>query len=145
MMQRFDLVMADPSYELRIKQAMTVKPFNFQIHVLPRKDRSGHYAAIPAPIVTKSLDTTALPSTASTEGKQRVYVLYGSNTGTSEAFAQRIISAAPVHGKLSRLCRGFLQMQTWRLCRLLGCYGHFRRICLQAPFERAYHHHHRLV
>ena len=45
--QRFDLVMHDPTYELELKQTLTIKPHNFFVHALPRKDRS-RLLAIPS-------------------------------------------------------------------------------------------------
>ncbi|KAH9922470.1 cytochrome P450 [Fomitopsis serialis] len=98
--QRFHLVMDDPSYELHIKHAMSIKPADFHIHVMRRKDRSVHYA-IPTAVSSQVPHQTrqqAQAAVASGEGKQPMYVLYGSNTGTSEAFAQRVVSGAPAHG-----------------------------------------------
>ncbi len=34
--QRFDIVMEDPSYTLQLKQTLTIKPLNFRIHAIPR-------------------------------------------------------------------------------------------------------------
>ena len=45
----------------------------------------------------------ALTLTENASQLQQVYVLYGSNTGNSESFAQRIASDAPAHGKISCL------------------------------------------
>lgn len=103
-LQRFDLVMDDPTYELALKQTLTIKPHNFYIHALPRKDR-GRVFALPsaglrsertaqggaqiAPTATVSADAAKL---------QPLYVLYGSNTGNSESFAQRLASDAPAYG-----------------------------------------------
>ena len=39
-MQRLDLVMDDPTYELELKQTLTIKPDEFYIHAIPRKDKS---------------------------------------------------------------------------------------------------------
>ncbi|KAI0687681.1 cytochrome P450 [Cytidiella melzeri] len=39
-LQKFDFEMADPDYELDIKQTLTVKPNNFFIHAIPRKKSS---------------------------------------------------------------------------------------------------------
>ena len=38
-MQRFDLIMDDPSYELELRQTLTIKPRNFYIHAIPRKNK----------------------------------------------------------------------------------------------------------
>jgi cytochrome P450/NADPH-cytochrome P450 reductase len=92
-------VLADSEYDLKIKQTLTIKPDNFFIHAIPRKD-------VPPMVVGTNLrkptpanipGTKGLPL-GDAEGKQRLHVLYGSNTGTSEAFAQRIASAASGKG-----------------------------------------------
>ncbi|OSC98018.1 bifunctional P-450/NADPH-P450 reductase [Trametes coccinea BRFM310] len=103
--QRFDLVMHDPTYELQLKQTLTIKPHNFYIHALPRKNRPRLLAA---PSTSASLhresrgsdtqDQASAVVTADTAKLQPLYVLYGSNTGNSESFAQRIASDAPTHG-----------------------------------------------
>ncbi|KAH9931026.1 cytochrome P450 [Amylocystis lapponica] len=101
--QKFDLVMDDPSYELALKQTLTIKPDKFYFHAIPRKDRS-----IPLVVPGSALlqarrgaykpKATPTASAAGVEAKQPLYVLYGSNTGTSETFAQRIASAAAAYG-----------------------------------------------
>ncbi|KAF7351739.1 Fatty acid hydroxylase [Mycena sanguinolenta] len=72
--QKFDLSLVDPSYTLQIKQTLTVKPKGLYIHAAPRAGGGGAATGVP------------------------FYVLYGSNTGTSEAFAQRIANEAPSYG-----------------------------------------------
>ena len=37
-LQKFNLEFADPDYELEIKQTLTIKPKNFFMHAIPRKD-----------------------------------------------------------------------------------------------------------
>ncbi len=36
--QKFNFELADPDYELEVVQTLTVKPKNFFIHAIPRKD-----------------------------------------------------------------------------------------------------------
>ncbi|KAJ2999753.1 hypothetical protein NUW54_g6889 [Trametes sanguinea] len=103
--QRFDLVMHDPTYELQLKQTLTIKPHNFYIHALPRKNRPRLFAAPPTSASlhgqvggTSVHDQASAVVTADTAKLQPLYVLYGSNTGNSESFAQRIASDAPTHG-----------------------------------------------
>ncbi|KAH9836403.1 cytochrome P450 [Rhodofomes roseus] len=105
--QRFDVMMDDPSYELAIKQTLTIKPKDFRIRVAPRKDR-GHPVA--RPITTRGSaflqgrggskvpGQAAVERSGSAGAKQPVYVLYGSNTGTSETFAQRVVNDAAARG-----------------------------------------------
>lgn len=97
--QRFDLVVADSSYDLKLKQTLTLKPDNFYIHAIPRKNTVP--MLIPEATSTQvsggPLHTNTLSSEAS-GSNQGLCVLYGSNTGTSESFAQRIASGATARG-----------------------------------------------
>ncbi|KAH9891895.1 bifunctional P-450/NADPH-P450 reductase [Cubamyces lactineus] len=102
-LQRFDLVMHDPAYELELKQTLTIKPHNFLIHAIPRKNKpslrailSMSQSAEKAPAV-QAVSNAAAPAPDTTKLKP-MYVLYGSNTGSSESFAQRIASEAPAFG-----------------------------------------------
>ncbi|KAJ7181531.1 fatty acid hydroxylase [Mycena crocata] len=97
--QKFDLCFADPSYTLQLKQTLTVKPKNFYIHARRRTDTPVFYATPSSNLQSGS--TNREPSIAlnvDSSALQPLYVFYGSNTGTSEAFAQRIVSAAASYG-----------------------------------------------
>lgn len=102
-MQRFTFVMDDPSYNLHLKQTLTIKPHDFYIHAIPRTDKK---SIIPVSIPSSTLLRThnrdadaASTAYASGVDKKPMYVLYGSNTGTSESFAQQIASSSYKHGK----------------------------------------------
>ncbi|KAH9850173.1 bifunctional P-450/NADPH-P450 reductase [Lenzites betulinus] len=101
-LQHFDLVMHDPTYELELKQTLTIKPHNFAIHALPRKDKSRVFAIPSATLLSAHAASTQRDRSgtvsASAANLQPLYVLYGSNTGNSESFAQRLASDAPAHG-----------------------------------------------
>ncbi|KAI0631143.1 fatty acid hydroxylase [Trametes polyzona] len=98
LIQKFDVVMHDPSYTLELKQTMTIKPKRFYIHAIPRKRASSPVpVSLSSPLVGAPHTQKAAPS-AHAEPKQKLYVVYGSNTGTSQTFAQRIASDAPAHG-----------------------------------------------
>ncbi|KAJ6631867.1 cytochrome P450 [Mycena sp. CBHHK59/15] len=97
--QRFDLSFVDPSYRLDIRQTLTVKPKGLKIYAHPRGSKPFLYATPSSTL--KSANTSegvSLPPTAGPSSGLPMYVLYGSNTGTSEAFAQRIANAAPSYG-----------------------------------------------
>jgi cytochrome P450 / NADPH-cytochrome P450 reductase len=94
--------MEDPSYTLELKQTLTIKPDGFYFHATPRT------GAPPLVIGTKAAASVSKnkgdihgSAAATDEDEQKVplYVLYGSNTGSSEAFAQRIASAASGKGE----------------------------------------------
>ena len=104
-MQRLDLVMDDPTYELELKQTLTIKPHNFYIHTIPRKDKPRLLAIPSSTLLSDSSSRERAASGATVAGDvaslHPLYVLYGSNTGSSEAFAQRLASAATSHGEFS--------------------------------------------
>ncbi|KAI0819916.1 fatty acid hydroxylase [Trametes gibbosa] len=106
-LQKFDIVMDDPSYTLQLKQTMAMKPKGFYIHAIPRKRMSVPVAvSLSGPLAGATNGTRKSSSEASEENaepKQKLYIVYGSNTGTSQTFAQRIASDAPSHGFKARL------------------------------------------
>ena len=95
--QKFDLSLVDPSYDLEILQTLTIKPKNFYIRAKLRDSRPRLYTLPSAKRVQARSNDIVINPTVGV--KQPLYVLYGSNTGTSESFAQRIATAAPSYGK----------------------------------------------
>ena len=98
--QRFDLVMDDPSYQLREKQTVTLKPDGFYIRAYPRNRRARLYTTPSSTNLPhgNSRQKTGFAAPVDMASSQPLYVLYGSNSGTSEGFAQRVASDAPAHG-----------------------------------------------
>ncbi|KAK7065087.1 fatty acid hydroxylase [Favolaschia claudopus] len=97
-LQKFDLTPADPSYTLQLKQTLTIKPKGFYIHARRRTDNQHLFYATPSSALKLSGASTSGPTpTTGTDGTP-LYVFYGSNTGTSEAFAQRIAIEGPSNG-----------------------------------------------
>ncbi|KAJ7508252.1 fatty acid hydroxylase [Mycena galericulata] len=98
--QKFDLSLVDPSYTLQIKQTLTVKPKGLYIHATLRSDKVHLYASPSSTLLAnRDSQSESLPAAkAGTETGVPFYVLYGSNTGTSEAFAQRVANEAPSYG-----------------------------------------------
>ncbi len=97
-LQRFEISKADPDYQLRIKEAATIKPEGFCIKAKRRNVVIASTAAVAAPAAqpkaVAAIDAaTAIP----------LRVLFGSNSGSAEAFAQRIASDAKSHGYVSTL------------------------------------------
>ncbi|KAI9727399.1 MAG: hypothetical protein M1834_008405 [Cirrosporium novae-zelandiae] len=104
LLQNFNFELDDPSYQLRYKQTLTVKPKDFKIHATLRNKisptqleqnlasiTSGH-AAGPEPSHSASIP---LRPVAKGPG---LHIFYGSNTGTCEALAQRLAGDAASHG-----------------------------------------------
>lgn len=124
--QRFDLVLADESYSLRLKQTMTLKPEGLVIRAIPR-------ANVPPLVVgiqgntspDQSAQTATSNANGNLDGKKKLNVLYGSNTGSCEAFAQRIVSIASSKGTSARF--------RFRLCFWLTLYT---RLCCQYFYPR---------
>ncbi|KIM86528.1 hypothetical protein PILCRDRAFT_815766 [Piloderma croceum F 1598] len=104
--QKFDLSLVDPSYTLELKQALTIKPKGLMIRAALRTTPCRLSAAPSSSLKVGDIKTHQPAShqhTGAADGTTPLYILYGSNTGTSEAFAQRIASDAPVYGFLPSL------------------------------------------
>ena len=94
--------MEDPSYTVQLKQSLTIKPDGFYFYATPRASaRSLVVGTKTASSQSQGKSDVHTPAedTDKDEGKMPLHVLYGSNTGSSEAFAQRIASAASGRGK----------------------------------------------
>jgi cytochrome P450/NADPH-cytochrome P450 reductase len=96
--------MADPNYQLHLKQTLTIKPKDFYMRAILRND-------LTATKLEHSLQSTTSVSlkepkkeTEKTQktvpkGKGKPFsVFYGSNSGTCEALAQKLASEAISHG-----------------------------------------------
>jgi len=97
-LQRFDLLLDDPNYQLNINETLTIKPAGLHIRAKSRHQggllsRASRVAAPPPP---KPADRArvAAPSGAKTP----VMILFGSNAGSCEAFANRIANDAAMNG-----------------------------------------------
>lgn len=92
-LQRFDLQFADPNYQLQIKETLTLKPHNLFIHA---RRRDTVIVQQPAPVAAPA--TTTSPKPVVPANGIPLLVLFGSNAGSAEAFAQRIASDARAQG-----------------------------------------------
>ena len=107
-LQNFDVKLDDPNYTMKIKQNLTIKPDDLYIRVALRRnvdatslDNLLHASGPPKGtkdmvIQSKANDNTTPHST--TSSARSMTVLFGSNTGTCQAFAQRLASEAAGHG-----------------------------------------------
>ncbi|HTJ06007.1 MAG TPA: cytochrome P450 [Caldimonas sp.] len=96
-LQRFDLIEDDPSYQLQVAETLTLKPHGFRIRVKRRGSTSFRPRAAVLPQVAAK--PAAAPAPATVAGEQTpLLVLFGSNTGSAEAFAERIASDARAQG-----------------------------------------------
>jgi cytochrome P450 / NADPH-cytochrome P450 reductase len=86
MLQRFELSLAAP-YTLRIRESLTLKPDGLRMRARVRKPLARASAPRPAP---RAEEAASAPSRPTTARGTPLLLLYGSNSGASEAFARRI-------------------------------------------------------
>ncbi|KAI0427039.1 cytochrome P450 [Xylaria sp. FL1042] len=103
LLQRFQVTMVDPSYDLRLKSTLTVKPDGFKIKVTRRPGKS-LMVGIPGNIQT-DIDRTSqggseavATSFKGTGAGQSLLILYGSNAGTCKYLAEDLDMAARNRG-----------------------------------------------
>lgn len=93
--------MDNPSYELEVKQTLTIKPDNLYIHAIPRKNKPRLLAVPSSTAGPAAAHETSATTTIAADASnlQQMYVLYGSNTGSSKSFAERLAADAPTYGR----------------------------------------------
>jgi cytochrome P450 / NADPH-cytochrome P450 reductase len=102
MLQNFNIRMDDPSYQLQIRQTLTIKPDNFYIRATLREGinpvqlERKMYAGLEVEDSHKKAQAASIK--APKEGGKPMLVLYGSNSGTCEGLAQSLGSAAGNRG-----------------------------------------------
>lgn len=103
LLQNFNFRFDDPSYQLHIKQTLTIKPKDFFMHATLREDvdpvyleKKLHVDAKEGSALEKDrkIETNMKPGTV----KKPMYILYGSNSGTCEALAQNLARVASGRG-----------------------------------------------
>ncbi|KAJ5594210.1 Bifunctional cytochrome NADPH reductase [Penicillium hispanicum] len=105
LLQNFNFQMNNPSYDLRIKQTLTIKPKDFQIRATLREGldpvKLGFFLSGTSggPQDAGVADRERKPKPAPASGKLKpMHIFYGSNTGTCEAFARRLADDAVGYG-----------------------------------------------
>ncbi|MBV8094703.1 MAG: cytochrome P450 [Acetobacteraceae bacterium] len=93
-LQRFELTEADPGYQLEIAETLTLKPHGFRIHAR----RRGKILARPRTIIPSAPQRPLSAKRVTVRATTPLLVLYGSNSGSCEAFAQRIAGEAAGQG-----------------------------------------------
>ncbi|THC91963.1 hypothetical protein EYZ11_008579 [Aspergillus tanneri] len=103
LLQNFNFQMDDPSYDLRLKQTLTIKPDGFHMRAALRGGldatklgnflNSGEVPSIDSDATGKDRKKATLAS-----GAKPMYIFFGSNTGTCEAFARRLADDALGYG-----------------------------------------------
>lgn len=102
--QRFNIEMADPHYQFRLKTTLTVKPDNFNIKVRRRAGKADMVgigalsSESPKAQTTESLKPSGGPNSEQGSSAKPLTILYGGNSGTCKAFAEDILSSAQAYG-----------------------------------------------
>ena len=103
LLQSFNLRLDDPNYEMKLKQTLTLKPVGFYMRASLRE---GITATKLQESLTTSKDAQPLANDVNLQRTQNIVdqdsesiaILYGSNTGTCEAFAKKLASDCRRHG-----------------------------------------------
>ncbi len=95
-LQRFDLQEADPGYQLKIKESLTLKPDGFFVKAVKRRVE----AVSPDAVRADSGQTAAEPEDQVNPQAHHtpLLVLFGSNSGTCQDFAYRITKDGTAQG-----------------------------------------------
>jgi cytochrome P450/NADPH-cytochrome P450 reductase len=98
MLRRFELV-DHHRYELKVKETLTLKPddFHIRVRVRPHARASVPTAAAPAATAPAAAPSRAAAAPVAAHGTP-LLVLFGSNTGSAEAFARRLAGDAAAQG-----------------------------------------------
>ncbi|KFA94151.1 bifunctional cytochrome P450/NADPH--P450 reductase [Archangium violaceum] len=102
MLQRFHLSEPEP-YKLRIRETLTLKPDGLKLRVRERKPASRPLAPRPTPRPAVPVSQPSQPSEKAAAHGTPLLLLYGSNSGASEAFARRIASDGLARGYSARV------------------------------------------
>lgn len=108
-LQNFDLRLADPSYELKIKQTFTINPDGLKytrnaVVITGLASLNGRLFGGPAPKRPAPQDVDILSETKTLKAATNpLIVLYGSNTGTYEGLAQSLANRAVAHGFTAKI------------------------------------------
>ena len=104
-MQNFDLQLADPSYELKIAESLTIKPADFYIKARLRHNmdpvmllKSLHGGHIADSTKRDSVPESDAKDTVANTSAEPLTILFGSSAGTCEGLAHSLASAARSRG-----------------------------------------------
>lgn len=102
-LQRFQVEMAEPSYEMNIRQTLTIKPVGWHIKVRLRSGKNIYTGLLAEPGTAKEASASAVngpaaQASASAGGLLPMTIFYGSNQGTCHTFAESLQGEAPRHG-----------------------------------------------
>ncbi|CAD0112093.1 unnamed protein product [Aureobasidium uvarum] len=100
-LQRFQLQLADPTYELELKSTLTIKPWNFKMEVRRRPGKAlmvGIPGGVPTTMAMKHEQQHEHVQAQGESSKAPVSIFFGGNTGTCEALAENLRTKLTDHG-----------------------------------------------
>ncbi|KAI6345444.1 hypothetical protein MCOR25_011031 [Pyricularia grisea] len=92
LLKNFDLSMDDPEYKLKIKHLLTIKPEGFNIRAKLRHGRTATDLHGDLRQARPEGKETAMRQDIPLDQEREISILYGSDTGTCEALANRLAS-----------------------------------------------------
>ncbi|KAH9885920.1 cytochrome P450 [Xylariomycetidae sp. FL2044] len=100
LLQNFNFMKDDPSYQLALKQTLTVKPNGFQMRATLRDGLTPTQLEhrLNGEDITKADSKSHSTPSSPVDNAQPITILYGSNSGTCESLAQRLAGDASNHG-----------------------------------------------
>ncbi|KAG9121015.1 hypothetical protein FRC07_003216 [Ceratobasidium sp. 392] len=96
--QKFDFTPGDPSYSLQLVQTLTLKPKDFTFHAIPREGAPSFSVAAAMSQPSSGAKPGKNVVSSAVQSNKPLYVLYGSNTGSCEGFAQDVAAGAASRG-----------------------------------------------
>lgn len=93
----FNLELVDPSYDLRLKETLTIKPEDLKIRVRSRRSIPITLSGKSEPVTSRASEPAA-DITSHKKDLKPMAVLFGSNSGSCESFARTIAAEAPIYG-----------------------------------------------
>ncbi|KAK9321298.1 cytochrome P450 [Lipomyces orientalis] len=108
LLQNFNFLMDDPSYQLHIKQTLTIKPKGFYMRCSLREGLTAttleHRLSGSEPRMDAHNAGVPVAGAAAKNGNGRPFSIYfGSNSGTCQGLANRLAQDAPSHGFAARV------------------------------------------
>ncbi|KAH8722787.1 cytochrome P450 [Phaeosphaeriaceae sp. PMI808] len=104
LLRSFDFTIDDPSYELKVKEALTIKPDGFKIRASLREQKSGT-GLVPGLMPSNEAHKSVKPKksfinepVAGPGNGKSVSIFYGSNSGSCESLANLLASDATKYG-----------------------------------------------
>ncbi|CAF1148728.1 unnamed protein product [Rotaria sordida] len=95
-LKHFNIDFVDSSYDLRIKQTLTIKPEGFKIRVQPR--RRAEFSLHTNMKQSEKISEKQTKQQTDRNHLRPMSILFGSNSGSCESFAETLASEAPLYG-----------------------------------------------